>query len=130
MKLTATLASLAVLSAAFVGNVSATSCYRKGELLQIRDAAYHFGRACRGYDGKKGSFQGPFKGGETKSTCVNHNGDRFNFYLENREGHTRDLTDDGCVKEFTKIMNDCRDGWDGRLTQGGVNLANGNWWFR
>lgn len=130
MKFTATLASLAVLSAAFVGNVSATSCYGKGQTLQIKDAAYHFGRACRGYDGKKGAFQGPFKGGETKSACVGHKGDRFNFYLENRAGHTRDLTDDGCVKEFTKIVNDCKDYWDGRLTQGGVNVANGNWYFR
>lgn len=87
-----------------VGLVSATSvsatCFGSGVGWDNRNnAAYHAGRACRGYDGNAGAFQGWFAPGETKYACVDGGqGIRYDFRVGNRNFDTGfDLGDDDCA---------------------------------
>ncbi|KAH9225148.1 hypothetical protein K456DRAFT_1732137 [Colletotrichum gloeosporioides 23] len=110
MKLSSSLASLAVLCTN-VAYVSA-GCYTHGEKWANQgDAAYHTGRACRGYDGNKGAFQGWFASGETKNLCYQYADQKWEFQITNlNEGAGFDLNDDDCANGLAREIIGCESG--------------------
>jgi len=97
----------------FIASVSA-GCFSGGVgWVDDRDgAAYHAERACRGYDGQAGRFQGTFKPGESRSVCVELSGTvRADFTIANTNLNSAlDLKDDDCV---TKLHNEIYGCWYG-----------------
>ncbi|KAF4920305.1 hypothetical protein CGCVW01_v007010 [Colletotrichum viniferum] len=110
MKLSSSLASLAVLCTS-VAYVSA-GCYTHGEKwANQQDAVYHTGRACRGYDGNKGAFQGWFASGETKNLCYQYADQKWEFQITNlNEGSGFDLNDDDCANGLAREIIGCESG--------------------
>jgi hypothetical protein len=129
MKTTTTITSLVILLGAAVDSVSAAACYGVGaDFINKNDAIYHIGRACNGYDGKKGAFQGNFVPGEAKYVCVNGPGNqRYDMLVQNlNTGKGYNLADNDCALRLGIIVNDCLRG--GEDTVAGwsfrwVNLA-------
>jgi hypothetical protein len=91
---------------------------------QRSDARWHSERACRGYDGNRGVFQGTFLPGEARYACVN-GGDniKFEFMVQNLNRYTAfDLGDDDCVLRLHNEINGCGQ-WGGQSEVSG-------WFFR
>ena len=107
MQLTAVLTFLSVALGVSAG------CYDSGEVWQDQGAArWHIERACKGYDGNRGAFQGTFAPGEAKSACVTHSGtQKFEFMVQNlNTGASFDLGDDDCVWRLQNEVNGCSRG--------------------
>lgn len=105
-----TLAILPLLTALTPVNAG---CFSGGESWQDRGAArWHIERACKGYDGNQGAFQGFFRPGEAKRACVQHSGtQKFEFLVQNlnsRDGF--DLGDGDCVWRLQNEVNGCEKG--------------------
>jgi hypothetical protein len=86
------------------------NCYTIGPGWENpNDAWYHMNRACKGYDGKVGAFQGFFSPLQTKSVCVNGPGNqKYDMSITNlnaREGF--DLGDGDCEWRMGQINVDC-----------------------
>ena len=104
----------AVLSATSVS----AKCYSGEVQWDNKDtAAWHAGRACRGYDGKQGAFQGWFSPGETKHVCVDSGlGQRFDFTIINRNWDTGfDLGDDDCANRLSNEIYGCAYGGESEV---------------
>lgn len=85
MRINVTLTSLAIFPGAAIDSVSAAACYGSGaDFGNKNDAIYHIGRACGGYDGKRGPFV------QNLNT-----GSGFN------------LADNDCALRLGIIVNDC-----------------------
>ncbi|KAM0190111.1 hypothetical protein ACHAPA_010923 [Fusarium lateritium] len=99
----------------FIANVSA-GCFSGGVgWVDDRDsAAYHAERACRGFDGQAGRFQGTFKPGESRSVCVELSGTvRADFTIQNTNlNNALDLKDDDCVGKLRNEIYGCWYGGD------------------
>lgn len=75
---------------------------------------YHVGRACRGYDGNRGAFQGVFNPFETKTVCVNsdaNNQMRYWFIIQNlNRNQGFDLDDEDCLMRLANEIDGCSSG--------------------
>ena len=107
---------VAAFTFAFFSLASATC--RVGPLNELwpsrNNPRYHAGRACRGYDGNRGAFQGVFGPSETKSVCVNSDtnaGMRYLFTIQNLNGAQGfDLNDEDCLKRLADEIDGCEQG--------------------
>jgi hypothetical protein len=118
---------LAALAAVFIVSIQTASagCFRcSGPLDDIDwgsnkgDAAYHSQRACMGYDGQQGYFQGWFGPGEEKRVCINGSGIRLEFIIKNENYDTGfDLGDTDCRDRLHNEIYGC--GCGGRSTVSG-----------
>jgi hypothetical protein len=120
-----------LLTTAFSASVSAIGCYNlRGQQIKASDLIYNSDRACKGYDGKRGAFQGTFGPGETKSVCVNIGDDRVDMQVQNQNrGASFDLNDNDCAKELASVVTRCQ----GSVAAGdsvGGEFQNAGWWFR
>ncbi|TIC93818.1 hypothetical protein CH35J_009817 [Colletotrichum higginsianum] len=108
--------------------VSADPCYHDGSKLTTQVIKYHAQRACEGYDGKRGAFQGTFAVKEAKYACVNlENNQYLQMWVTNENTQfSFDLNDKDCTKEFNNLMNTCQ---SNGITQGGAVTVAG-WRFR
>ncbi|KAL0939196.1 uncharacterized protein CTRU02_205806 [Colletotrichum truncatum] len=107
---------------------SAATCYYTGERATADLIKYHSKRACEGYDGKRGAFQGIFLTNEVKFACVNLQNDiKLEMWVTNENSRQSfDLNDGDCTKEFANLMRDCQ---ENGVSQGGQNTVAG-WRFR
>jgi len=120
---TAALATVFALLGVGIDSVSAR-CDNSGETWADAGAArWHVQRACRGFDRKKGAFQGVCRPGETKSLCVQHSGtQKYNFSVQNlNTGASFDLNDADCTLRLQNQIDEC--------SQGGQSTIAG-WQFR
>lgn len=86
------------------------NCYGSGDVWQDRaNARYHVERACNGYDGHAGAFQGVYAPGEAKSACVQGTGtQKYDFMVQNlNTGASFDLADADCVWRLENEINGC-----------------------
>ncbi|KAF4460986.1 hypothetical protein FALBO_12222 [Fusarium albosuccineum] len=128
MKTTAAILLLLLTTAAIVSllglaSFASATWFGSGEHWQDKaKARWHVERACKGYDGNAGKFQGVFKPGETRSLCVQHSGtQKLDFIIKNEnQGASIDLGDDDCVLRLQNEINGCN--------EGGWNRVSG-WYF-
>lgn len=123
MKTTTILTTLAVVLGASIDSVAAT-CFGSGDVFQDKgNARWHVGRACRGYDGNQGAFQGTFAPGEAKYACVQGtNTQKYEITVQNlNTGAAFDLGDGDCVLRLENEINGC--------DRGGESTVSG-WRFR
>ncbi|KAI8297743.1 hypothetical protein K4K59_003233 [Colletotrichum sp. SAR11_240] len=115
-----------------ITNVSA-GCYTGGDTWANKgDAVYHAGRACRGYDGNQGVFQGSFAPGEVKNLCYQYGDQKWEFQIFNlNTGAGFDLNDDDCANGLSKEIIGCdsggqsdNSGW--RFSETGEHVENSN----
>jgi hypothetical protein len=103
-----------ILAAMAIGidSVSATNCFSSGADFANRDTAkYHAKRACEGYDGKAGAFQGYFNPSATKSACVNVAGGHIYMEVTNQNtGAGFNLGDSDCTKQLWERIDACAKG--------------------
>lgn len=126
MKAVSTLVSITLLALNAVTVVEA-GCYTSGHEGPLDTALYHLGRACKGYDGKQGAFQGWFAPGQIKSACVNEGKNRYDMQVQNRGSQGFDLGDQDCYNEFWLIASTCS---AGTIKTIGGERTNAGWWFR
>ncbi|KAF4986128.1 hypothetical protein FDECE_16111 [Fusarium decemcellulare] len=122
MKTTTALVNLFALLVVGIDSVSA-ACHGSGDTWQDAGAARsHVERACKGYDGNAGRFQGTFAAGESRHVCVQHSGtQKFEFTVRNENnGAALDLGDDDCVLRLQNEINAC--------PRGGQSSVSG-WFF-
>ncbi|KAK5658007.1 hypothetical protein OQA88_2561 [Cercophora sp. LCS_1] len=113
MKFTTTLLSLLTT----ITTVHA-ECYSTGDTWQNAEAArWHIERACKGYDGNQGAFQGYFLPGEAKYACVQHSGSqKYEFFAQNLNTRTGfDLGDVDCVFRLQMEVNNCARGGESEV---------------
>lgn len=124
---------LPVLLAIATSATAEIGCYtNNAATVWAQDAVYHGGRACRGYDGKRGSFQGSFGPNASKAACVNIYGDRrLIMSVSNLNGDKSfDLGDEDCANEFINLLLKCSESSLGKaLSTGGYNRQSG-WIFK
>ncbi|KXJ87077.1 hypothetical protein Micbo1qcDRAFT_179328 [Microdochium bolleyi] len=115
------------------GTASANyECWWGGALALTGTVKYHAERACKGYDGKKGAFQGWFAPGESRKVCVNNLAERIAFEVVNENRNQGfDLDDNDCYKEFEELVDKCTRKWQGigDFTNGGRGSTSG-WFFK
>lgn len=130
MKATTLLTQFVAVGMHLIGHASAIYCYRTGHVMSTNHLYWHSGRACRGYDGKQGAFQGTFAPNGKKSACVNVGGNHITMEVQNlNPSKSFDLRDEDCVKEFQFIIKDCTSrGFD--VSPGGGNTTPSAWYFR
>jgi hypothetical protein len=74
----------------------------------MSDLRYHARRACQGYDGKQGAFQGYFKPLQRKTACVNVGIAHIDMEVGNLNPSAGfDLNDNDCYKEMLNIIESC-----------------------
>jgi hypothetical protein len=117
MTVTYLVALIAVLGAGLP--MASAGCFTSGDYWSDKDnARYHAERACLGYDGQSGAFQGWFAPYEEKWVCVSGPGNqRFDFRIKNEnynEGF--DLDDFDCRD---KLWNEISCNQGGRSTVSG-----------
>ena len=119
---------LAALAAVFIVTIQTASagcfgCDKGSDQLEWGfardDAAYHSQRACMGYDGQQGYFQGWFGPGEEKRLCLNGPGGiRLDFTIKNENYNSGfDLGDTDCRDRLHNEIYGC--GCGGRSTVSG-----------
>ncbi len=89
---------------------AAARCFQTGAKYDNKDTArYHVARACEGYDGKRGAFQGRYAPGEVKSACVDiRGGKQIKMSVKNlNNGAARDLGDNDCTFRLSKEIDNC-----------------------
>jgi hypothetical protein len=119
---------IATLVAFFNIGISSVSakCYGSSDKVFWQDpgnACWHAERACRGYDGIQGAFQGVYSPGQVKYACVQGTGtQKYEFSVQNLNGNAAfDLEDDHCVSHLFDEINGC--------IMGGESTISG-WHFR
>ncbi|PVH87869.1 hypothetical protein DL98DRAFT_581103 [Cadophora sp. DSE1049] len=124
MKLNNGLATLALLTAS-ISDFAHAACYGSGQVLDKANANYHTKRACQGYDGNKGAFQGNFAAGENKQACINNDpgvGGHLILAVKNLNQNAGfNLDDADCFKEFGILIALCNRGGTGTVA---------GWFFR
>ncbi|KAK4175878.1 hypothetical protein QBC36DRAFT_311641 [Triangularia setosa] len=109
MQLTAFLPFVAFLTA----TEAAISCNGAGSPSwdDRNDAKYHIGRACRGYDGKKGALQGVFPANGIKGFCYQKTNIRYGIQIQNlNTRQSFNLDDNHCAEGLQAIVNACQRG--------------------
>lgn len=114
------------------------NCYPKGgdQLTSYDEAAYHIHRACYGYDGKTGAFQGYYPAHNDKTVCVqlNNGGDgihhKLDMQIRNDGNNGYGLNPADCEKRLSDILTivGCQGFYD-RATWGGEWTGYG-WFYR
>jgi hypothetical protein len=97
-----------VLSALIAG--ASASCFSSGDVFQDKaNARYHIQRACEGYSGNAGAFQGYFGPGAAKTVCVQSTGtQKLNMLVQNlNTGAGFDLGDTDCTYRLQNEVNSC-----------------------
>ncbi|KAG9663985.1 hypothetical protein KCV03_g10276, partial [Aureobasidium melanogenum] len=118
MKTTTILTTLAVILGANIEGVVA-DCFGGGDVFQDKgNAKWHVGRACRGYDGNQGAFQGTFAPGEAKYACVQGtNTQKYEITVQNlNTGAAFDLGDGDCVLRLENEINGCDRGGESTVS--------------
>ncbi|KAK9778465.1 putative Lipoprotein [Seiridium cardinale] len=95
---------LALISTVWAG------CYGSGDIFQDKaNARYHAQRACEGYDGNAGAFQGFFSAGQAKSVCVQGTTtQKYDMSVQNlNTGAGFDLADGDCTLRLHNEINGC-----------------------
>jgi hypothetical protein len=119
--------SLLIVGATLITTAQA-GCYPVGHSLLKTDLLYHAKRACKGYDGKKGAFQGYFNPNQRKKACVNIGVAHVDMEVGNLNPSAGfDLNDDDCYKELANVIQTCVAPFE--LSQGGRFDVAG-WTFR
>lgn len=110
MKLTSALALFGGISSVS----AAVGCYGGGNGVNFYDANYHVKRACEGYSGVAGAFQGWFAPNQEKYACVNMGYNvKLEMWVKNLNTVTGfDLGDTDCTRELQIINSACRTGGD------------------
>ncbi|RGP81159.1 hypothetical protein FLONG3_696 [Fusarium longipes] len=127
MHISTFLTGLLATGATLLNTVDA-GCYNGGRSMTAILLKYHAQRACEGYDGKQGDFQGYFPANSFRRTCVNLEGGRVLMEVGNlntRDGF--DIKDSDCTKELQAVVNKCPQ--LGLSSQGGRFDSSG-WTFR
>ncbi|GKT60911.1 secreted protein [Colletotrichum tofieldiae] len=112
MKTTAVLASLTALMAVGIETASAR-CFQTGATYENKDTSkWHIQRACEGYDGRAGAFQGYYRPGEFKSACVTISGTQvIRMSVGNLNKNAGfDLADKDCTLRLQNEVNNCNRG--------------------
>jgi len=102
---------------AFLLPTASADCFTSGESWADRgNAAFHAQRACSGYDGKQGVFQGTFPPFQTRRVCVQYSArQRFDFTVRNQDPRRDlDIPDEDCTFLLTREINACEKGGRGR----------------
>jgi len=104
-------------------NSASANCYNSNfppAWFDRDEAQYHVNRACRGYDGLSGGFQGWFGPGETKYVCVNcpdGRDCRLEFTIKNENtGASFDLGDDDCATRLGNEIWGCSNGGESSVS--------------
>lgn len=128
MKLTTFILSTILAVTGFLDTTAAGfTCYNSGLMGLSAHMYYHSKRACQGYDGKRGKFQGTFKPGEHRKVCVNTGATKLIMEVKNlHKTKSFDLKDSDCRKEFDNLTYKCTSVWIGF---GGRGDKSG-WYFR
>ncbi|PVH96345.1 hypothetical protein DM02DRAFT_659316 [Periconia macrospinosa] len=126
MKFILAIANIVALGSMFSAHAERT-CYGPGYLGDSWEMSWHSQRACEGYFGEKGAFQGVFQPNELRRPCVDTSSilqrSHINMDVQNQNGaQAFDLLDTDCTKEFADIINYC-----GQV--GGWSKVEG-WYFR
>ena len=97
-----------VIGTSLPSTVSAWNCRTNSVLTTAGVVYYHSERACRGYDGNSGSFQGTYGPGERKSTCISQTGGFIlRMHVENHQNNKRDYNDNECWGAFEQLLEAC-----------------------
>jgi hypothetical protein len=95
----------AILAAATTADAG---CYITGRPIQISTLLYHAHRACHGYDGKQGAFQGFFAPNQRKKACVTIGLGHVDMEVGNlNPSKGFDINDGDCYKEMETIIQRC-----------------------
>ncbi|KAK0113840.1 hypothetical protein ONS96_014693 [Cadophora gregata f. sp. sojae] len=125
MKLTNPLSISTLLLTAAITDLTLAACYGSGEVLNKANANYHAKRACMGYDGHAGAFQGFFSAGQNKQACINNDagvGGHLILGVRNLNQNAGfDLDDADCFKELGILIALCNRGGTGTVA---------GWFFR
>ncbi|KAM0235911.1 hypothetical protein ACHAP5_009557 [Fusarium lateritium] len=119
MKSFSTLTTLASLLALNVKYTTA-GCFTSGETWPSSDTdspSYHVERACNGYDGNPGAFQGSYKPGEIKQACVQYSSTSlYIFEVQNLSPtQTLDLYGKNCVLRLQNEIKGCDKGGESSI---------------
>ncbi|KAJ3522240.1 hypothetical protein NM208_g12942 [Fusarium decemcellulare] len=108
MKTAITFSSIFAFISLSLSPVSA-ECFGSGDVWQDKGIAReHVVRACKGFDGQQGAFQGTFDGSSTKSACVQHSPtQKLLFSVSRLASGPADLNDDECVLRLQNEINGC-----------------------
>ncbi|KAK2684634.1 hypothetical protein QWA68_016795 [Fusarium oxysporum] len=111
MKVSILFGNAVFFGAALVDKADARYCFDSGEAMHMGTIKFHAERACRGYSGQRGTFQGVFEPGQKKTACVNvpEQGKHLKMEVINKnKQQSFDLKDDDCYSEFVRLINGCR----------------------
>jgi hypothetical protein len=119
MRITNSFASFFVLLVSTTDFAQA-ECYKSGIGWGDRSAAYwHAGRACRGYDGIAGVFQGSYAPGQIKRGCVDFGDMKFEFGVRSKNDFNSDVIDpEYCYRRLSDEINcdlggsNTKDNWE------------------
>ncbi|CAJ0543963.1 Ff.00g040140.m01.CDS01 [Fusarium sp. VM40] len=111
-----TLASLLALNIKY----TTAGCFSSGETWpsgDIDSPSYHVERACNGYDGIPGAFQGSYKPGEIKQACVQYSSTSlYIFEVQNLSPtQTLDLYNKNCVLRLQNEIKGCNKGGESSI---------------
>ncbi|KAF3001702.1 hypothetical protein E8E14_000313 [Neopestalotiopsis sp. 37M] len=98
---------------------ASAGCYSGGDVFQDKEnARYNAQRACEGYDGIQGAFQGTFAPGEAKSACVQGSPtQRYDMVVQNlNTGASFDLADADCTLRLQNEINGCDHGGESDIS--------------
>ncbi|KAF5013791.1 hypothetical protein FDECE_209 [Fusarium decemcellulare] len=108
MKTAITFTSIFAIISLGINPVSA-GCFGNGDVWQDKAVAReHVVRACKGFDGQQGAFQGTFASLEAKSACIQHSPtQKLLFSVRNGGAGPADVNDDECVLRLQNEINGC-----------------------
>jgi hypothetical protein len=129
MKLTIILANFLALFTLIEHVDASYDCYNGGLMGLAPVMYYHVKRACKGYDGNKGKFQGTFKPKEHRKACVTTGATKLILEMKNMQSRSEDIKDQSCHDLFDDLVSKCTSrglfGFGGRGTS-----TSGKWYIR
>ncbi|KAH7174190.1 uncharacterized protein B0J16DRAFT_388016 [Fusarium flagelliforme] len=119
MKLFSSLTTLTTLLTLNVKYATA-GCFSGGENWPSGDidtASWHVERACNGYDGNQGAFQGSYKPGEIKQACIQYSSTSlYIFEVQNLSPtETLELYNKNCVLRLQNEIKGCSKGGESSI---------------
>ncbi|KAL4724358.1 hypothetical protein ACLX1H_008972 [Fusarium chlamydosporum] len=122
-----TFLSTAIAAASTLISTVSAGCYGVGLQLSKSDLRWHAQRACEGYEGKRGHFQGWFAPDTYSKTCVEVGVGKLIMEVGNlNKNQGFDIKDSDCTKELHAIIEKC----GGPFFTSGGRFDNSGWTFR